>query len=181
MAENWTRSYLCGRKQLVNIGVCSSDLIQISCGVPQGSVLGPKLFILYINDICNVSKPLKFILFADDTNILYSDSNIHNLISIINHELDRLYRWFSVNKLSLNASKTNYMIFGKRKINCDVDIQINNKQITRLNKTTFLGIMIDEQLNWKGQIHQVQTGLSRITGVMYRARNVLRTASLLTL
>ena len=182
VAENWIKSYLSGRNQFVKLGECSSDVIQISCGVPQGSVLGPKLFILYINDICNVSKLLKFILFADDTNILYSDLNIHNLISIINHELDKLYTWFSVNKLSLNASKTNYMIFGKRKINCDVDIKINNNQITRVNiMTTFLGIMIDEQLNWKEQIHQVQTGLSRITGVMYRAINVLGTASLLTL
>ena len=59
------------------------------------------------------------------------------------------------------------MIFGKRKINCDVDIKINNNQITRVNKIKFLGIMIDEQLNWKEQIHQVQTGLSGITGVMY--------------
>ena len=120
-------------------------------------------------------------MFADDTNILYSDSNVHNLISIIKHELDKLYTWFSVNKLSLNASKTNYMVFGRRKINCDVDKKINSNQITRVNKTKFLGIMIDEQLNWKEQIHQVQTGLSRITGVMYRASHVLGTASLLTL
>ena len=90
MAENWIKSDLCGRKQFVDIGESSPDLIQISCGVPQGSVFGPKLFILYINDICNVSKLLKFILFEDDTNILYSDSNMHNLISIINHELDKL-------------------------------------------------------------------------------------------
>ena len=129
----------------------------------------------------NIGECLTFILFADDTNILYSDSNVHNLISIINHELDKLYTWFSVNKLSLNASKTNYMVFGRRKINCDVDIKINSSQITRVNKTKFLGIMIDEQLNWKEQIHQVQTGLSRITGVMYRASHVLGTASLLTL
>ena len=73
------------------------------------------------------------------------------------------------------------MVFGRRKINCDVDIKINSNQITRVNKTKFLGIMIDEQLNWKEQIHQVQTGLSRITGVMYRANHVLGTASLLTL
>ena len=88
VAENWIKSYLCGRKQIVNIGECESDcesdLIQISCGVPQGSVLGPKLFILYINYICNVSKLLKFILFADDTNILYSDSNVHSLINWYN-------------------------------------------------------------------------------------------------
>ena len=73
------------------------------------------------------------------------------------------------------------MVFGRRKINCDVDIKSNSNQITRVNKTKFLGIMIDEQLNWKEQIHQVQTGLSRITGVMYRASHVLGTASLLTL
>ena len=130
VTENWIKPYLFGRKQFVNIGECSSDLIQISCGVPQGSVLGQKLFILYINDICNVSKRLKFILFADDTNILYSDANVHNLISVINYELDKLYTWFSVNKLSLNASKTNYMVFERRKINCDVDIKINSNQIT---------------------------------------------------
>ena len=74
------------------------------------------------------------------------------------------------------------MVFGRRKINWDVDIKINSSQITRVNKTKFLGIMIiDEQLNWKEQIHQVQTGLSRITGMMYRASHVLGTASLLTL
>ena len=75
------------------------------------------------------------------------------LISIINHELDKLCTLFSVNKLSLNVSKTNDMVFGRRKINCDVDIKINSSQITRVNKTTYLGIMIDEQLNWKEQIH----------------------------
>ena len=121
------------------------------------------------------------LFYLQATPIFYIQIQTHNLISIINHELYKLYTWFSVNKLSLNASKTNYMIFGKRKINCDVDIKINNNQITRVNKITFHGIMIDEQLNLIEQIHQVQTGLSRITGVMYRARNALGTPSLLTL
>ena len=86
-----------------------------------------------------------------------------------------------MNKQSLNASNTNDIVIGKRKINCHIDIQINNNKISSINKTTFHGIMIDEQLKWTEQIHQVQTGMSRITGVMYRASNVSGTASFLTL
>ncbi len=74
VAEKWIESYLNDRKQFVKICDSSSNALGVSCGVPQGSVLGPRLFILYINDICNLSKSLKFVLFADDTNILYSDA-----------------------------------------------------------------------------------------------------------
>ena len=129
----------------------------------------------YLDRNCLFYILMTFAMYQNSSNLFYLQTtpiffiqiqNVHNLISIINHELDKLYTWFSLNKLSLNASKTNYMVFGRRKINCDVDIKINSNQITRVNKKTFLGIMIDEQLNWKEQIHQVQTGLSRITGVM---------------
>ena len=83
--------------------------------------------------------------------------------------------------MSLNVSKTNYMVFGNRRINCDLDIQIHDDQITRVSKTKFLGVLIDEKLTWKDKINNVKTNLSRITGVMYRASHVLRTTSLLTL
>ena len=107
--------------------ILSKTALGVSCGVPQGSVLGPRLFILYINDICNVSKILNFLLFADDTNILYSDANVKNLI--------KLNTWFIINKLSLNVSKTNYILFGNRKLHSDLDIKIHNNKITRVSET----------------------------------------------
>ena len=80
VVNDWVLNYLTDRQQFVKIDDCSSDLLNIKCGVPQGSILGPKLFILYINDICNVSDLVKFVLFADDTNLFSSDNNIGRLV-----------------------------------------------------------------------------------------------------
>ena len=91
--------------QYVTINRTNSDYMNVLCGVPQGSILGPILFILYINDMCNVSTLLKPILFADDTNIFYSGKDIDELCSEVSIELDKLCIWFQVNKLSLNTSK----------------------------------------------------------------------------
>ena len=102
-ANDWLNSYLQGREQFVQVDEHRSNLLNITCGVPQGSVLGPKLFIMYINDICNVSKLLKFILFADDTNIFNKGDDLHVLCREISSELDKLNVWFNVNKLSLNV------------------------------------------------------------------------------
>ena len=98
------------RKQYVLYDNAKSDYKNIVNGMPQGSILGPKLFIIYINDICNVSKLLKFILFADDTNILYQHDDYNVLCKIINDELLNLSKWFSVRKLSLNVNKTNLCV-----------------------------------------------------------------------
>ena len=146
----------------------------------QGSVLGPRLFILYINDICNVSTILKFVLFADDTNILYSDANVNNLNIVVNSELDKLNTRFIINKLSLNVSKTNYILFGNRKVHSDLDIKIHNDKITRVSEIKFLGVWIDEKLNWKKHVECVKRNLSRVVGIIYRARHILGTEHLLT-
>ena len=115
VVNKWLCSYLSNRKQYVEIDKASSNLLDVLCGVPQSSVLGPLLFILYINDIHNVSKLLKLILFADGTNLFRSDFNLEELCKEVSDELSKLNKWFKANELSLNVSKTNFMIFTGRK------------------------------------------------------------------
>ena len=110
----------------------------ITCGVPQGSVLGPKLFIIYINDICRVSNILKFILFADDTNIFCSGDNLKELMEVITAEMIKVKHWFDTNKLSLNISKTKIMLFGKHKTN--PQIQLILEHIERVYEVPWCGL-----------------------------------------
>ena len=146
MAHKLIASYLKNRKQFVQYKNCDSEVLNVCCGVPQGSVLGPKLFIMYINDICNVSKVAKFILFADDTNLFYCDCDLDELIRKTNAELDKLHMWFSINRLSLNVTKTNYMMFGNRKLNTCISIKTNEQEINRVEVVNFLGILTDDKL-----------------------------------
>ena len=95
----------------MQLGHHISDKAAVSCGVPQGSVLGPLLFLLYINDIHRCSKKFRFYLFADDTNILHADKNLKDLETIVNIELQNLYNWLTANKLTLNIKKFNSVIF----------------------------------------------------------------------
>ena len=104
-ALQWFHSYLSNRKQFVSHNGESSKLQSINCGVPQGSVLGPLLFLLYINDLPNFSNILQFYLFADDTNIYYEADTLVNLELTINRELKKLHTWLIVNRLSLNIDK----------------------------------------------------------------------------
>ena len=108
--------------------------------------MGPVLFLLYINDICNVSNLLKFVLFADDTNIFCSSTSLHDLQDTINRELDKLFVWFSVNRLSLNLGKTNYMLFRSRPPDNELALQIYNVVLPRVAAIQFLGIIIDDKL-----------------------------------
>ena len=107
VANTWICSYLRNRSQYVCINDTSSECMKVTCGVPQGSILGPALFILYINDMCNVSMLMKSIVFADDTNLLYSGDNLSQVCETVSTELDKLHSWFQVNKRFLNISKTN--------------------------------------------------------------------------
>ena len=125
----WFQSHLIDRKQYVSINDQSSELLLNNCGVPQGSVLGPLLFLIYINDLPNISKILNFYLFADDTNIYYESDSLNELERTVNKELDKLYLWLNVNRLSLNIDKTNFLIFHpyNKPLKQNVTIKINKK------------------------------------------------------
>ena len=157
----WFRSYISERKQYVYINGECSELKQISCGVPQGSVLGPLLFLIYINDLPNISKKLDLYLFADDTNIYYEDKSLENLEIRVNKELKNLYLWLSVNRLALNIEKTNFVIFHpfNKPLKYNVTILIHKKAITEKKSIKYLGILIDSTLSWKDHI----TNLSKKT------------------
>ena len=111
LINDWFRSYLLKRAQVTVVGNRSSNKSFITCGVPQGSVLEPLLFLLYVNDIYCSSKKLKFYLFADDTNILHSHKDLKTLEKEMNVELHNVYQWLVSNKLTFNLKKTNFVIF----------------------------------------------------------------------
>ena len=111
IARDWFMSYLTNRKQFVSIQDINSECSNISCGVPQGTVLGPILFLLYINDFNNCSQVLHFHLFADDSNLFYSNKNLKDLEQTINEELKNVSDWLDANKLSLNITKSNFVMF----------------------------------------------------------------------
>ena len=173
VANDWLSSYLENRLQYVSFGDTDSTLRNVICGVPQGSILGPKLFIQYINDIWNVSPVLKFILFADDTNIFCSGSDIVQLSIIVSNELDKLSEWFAVNKLSLNLSKTNVMLFTNCRREQNVNIGIKNCEIDMAYKTKFLGVVIDSNFNWKDHGAMVKSKLSKSITTMHKAKHLL--------
>ena len=111
------------------------------------------LFILYINNICNVSKLLKTIVFTDDTNLLCCGNNLDQLMVTVEMELKKIKRWFDYNKLTLKLNKTKCIVFGNRPINSNRKLMINNVVIERVSEITFLGTIIDNKLCWKSHIN----------------------------
>ena len=172
---NWFRSYLTGRQQCVCINGTTSSYLDISCGVPQGSVLGPLLFLLYINDLPNISKILDFFLFADDTNIFYKSKSLATLQKKLNKELRKLYLWLNINRLSLNIDKTNFIVFHpyNKPIHERITLLINKKAIKETNFIKYLGVLVDSTLSWNYHINNITKKVSRAIGVMYKLRPYL--------
>ena len=140
----WFESYLTGRTQYVAFNGTNLDIHYVKCGVPQGSILGPLLFILYMNDICSVSKLLFTLLYADDTCVMLSGTDLNNLIAVLNVELISLSDWLKSNKLSLNTPKTFFMVFHRCRLksaNCNV-LVIDNASITRVYSAKYLGLLL---------------------------------------
>ena len=167
--NQWFSSYLIYRTQTTEINSHISDKEVVSCGVPQGSVLGPLLFLLYVGDIQYCSRKLKFFLFADDTNVLYSHENLKTYELIVNIELNNLFNWLTANKLTLNRNKSNFVIFRpyRRRLNYLSQVNIfdneetKNVTLERKNCIKYLGLLIDENLSWKNHIHTLTTKISK--------------------
>lgn len=176
------KSYLDSRSQAVYCNSSKSEFKLISKGVPQGSILGPILFLIYINDITRASSKFQFVIYADDTNLLLADKNINSLYTNLNNELKCIARWVKCNKLKLNVSKTNYMLFQNRSIKNDMPpLSLENEIIKRVQYTKFLGVYIDENLNWSHHINSVCLKLSKMCGVLYRVRHQLTLEAMISI
>ena len=160
----WFESYLSKIKQFVCVNGENSELRGLSCGVPQGSVLGPLLFLIYIIDLPNISNKLEFNLFADDTIIYYENESLVKLEKTVNKELKNLFLWLSVNRLELNIE--NFPSFQQT----IVTIKIHKKAILEKNCNKYLGVIIDSTRSWKENLHSISNKLSRTIGIMYKLR-----------
>ena len=183
MALNWIKSYLSDRTQFVEFQGVKSGNENITCGVPQGSILGPLLFLLYVNDIVKASQEVLTILFADDTNIFKAGTNIDMMISSMNNELDNIVKWLQANKLSLNVKKTHYIIFkpGRTSVSPTSNIRINNQIVQQEMSTTFLGVVLDSKLSWGLHVQKIKMKMSKSIGIISKARKILNRKTLLTL
>ena len=183
----WFSSYLKGRSQVTQIGEHASPKELNPCGVPQGSVLGPLLFLIYINDIHQSSDKLNFFLFADDTTLLFAHKNLKVLEQVINSELTKVSEWLIANKLSLNIKKSNYVIFcpKQKKVNREISIKMYDTSanrycsVERKDFVKFLGILIDCNLKWKHHIDFVSLKISKTIGILARLRHFVSTETLL--
>ena len=166
-------SYLLSRSQYVQIDSWKSPLRPIKCGVPQGSVLGPLLFLIYINDIFSCSYYLSFILFADDTDIFFQHKNISELTKIVNRELSFVATWFKANKLTLHPDKTKFILFhpARKKINLDgVSVNIDKNSINKVEHENFLGVIIHQNLSWQAHIEATCSKIAKSTGIIIKSR-----------
>ena len=149
---------------------CTFDMKSIHNGVPQGSILGPFLFLIYINDFRNSSKLFNFLMYADDTTLFccLEDMKSDNKELVINNELQRVHSWLKANRLSLNVKKTKYMLFRKQKRTDirELNLRISNDAIQPVDDFNFLGLHINSKLNWDTHTNVIGKRMSRAVGVI---------------
>ena len=172
VSNDWSKSYLSNRNQYVSINGYESGLAAINCGVPQGSVLGPLLFLLYINDLNQAIKFCKVHHFADDTNLLCLSNSIKKLSKLVNADLKHLLNWLNANKISLNVKKTEMIIFKskQKKLEGDLKIKLCGKRLYPTESFKYLGVKIDANLTWQHHVNDLSTKLNRANAVLFKMR-----------
>jgi hypothetical protein len=172
IANSWFKSYLLGRQQKVCLNGTSSPNAYVTCGVPQGSILGPLLFILYINDMHNAVKNSTVYHFADDTNLLCSHKNPKTLRKLVNDDLRVLFTWLCSNRLSLNVAKTEFVIFKPPRcpLSERITLKLNGKTLYESKKIKYLGLILDDKLTWSAHVHELSKKINRSLGILYKLR-----------
>ena len=176
----WFESYLLDRKQFVVVNKTCSGIAQVRCGVPQGSILGPLLFILYMNDFNYISNLLKIVMFADDTNLFLTGKDCREIESLFNRELQCISEWFTSNRLSLNVSKTLYLVFSNKN-NIQLKLSIGSSLLAKQMDTKFLGVYLSANLSWNKHIDMVVNKISKNVGIIAKVRHLLPVSHTCTL
>ena len=173
-ALKWFESYLSSRQQFVSTDGADSTPRAIQYGVPQGSILGPLLFIIYINDLPNMSDLAKFILYADDANIIVTGNSEEEVQAKLQYITTLLIKWVDINGLALNLKKTHFMVFTNRRLDLNkIDVNIAGVKIARVTEARFLGVIMDEKMTWSKHISAIKTKMARYMGIMYRIKRHL--------
>ena len=177
LINDWFADYLSGRTQITIIEGKNSQSAQVTLGVPQGSVLGPILFLLFVNDLPNFSDVLTSILFADDANMYLKGKDPQQLIITANSELFKLYLWCIANRFSINALKTVFILFGNVAPTSLPPLVIKSgfsyETIQRVDKTKFLGVLYDNKMSFKFHVDGLVQRISRTSALIYQLKELL--------
>ena len=175
----WFKNYLYEREQFVSINGTESQRTKMLCGVPQGSVLGPLLFLLFINDLPEATDFLT-LLFADDTTFQVSGVDLNQLFGIANSELEKASVWFKANKLTLNVKKTKYMIFSDKNLEIGTNnLHIGNQIVEQVGTNCndkyfkFVGHVLDDKMSWEGHIEHISKKLASANYGINSSKNFL--------
>ena len=172
----WFQSYLSDRQCYLEINHIKSNLNTFNTGVPQGSILGPILFLIYVNNLPQTTDILETQLFADDTIVSYSNSDLNLLKHHANNELRKVLKWTVANKLTLNTSKTEILFVSTRADSSDdVNITLLNETKGPCNSCKYLGVHLDKNMTFSVHIDEVLTKISRHTGILFKIRDNLPT------
>lgn len=169
-------NYLSNRFQITKIGNFHSGALEVTCGVPQGSILGPTLFLIYINDLCKLNLDGHIISFADDTLLIFAKPTWTESFNCANFWLAKVYNWINSNKLILNTDKTCYLSFilqNKYKPNKNLTISVNNVLLKNEDHVSYLGLIIDENLRWTKHLENLANKLKKLFRVFYKLRGIL--------
>ena len=174
ISNDWFNSYLSERNQKCLVNGYLSDNCSLSCGIPQGTILGPLLFLLYINDLPNCISHCQPRMYADDTHLTFASDNVDSINHFLNQDLVNVKEWLNANKLTLNTSKTEFMLIGSRQRLMTVEtvpsLTINGASIKQVSSTKSLGVLIDESLSWNAHIDKLSKKIASGIGALKRIR-----------